>query len=149
MNDAITQELIINAPIQTVWRVVTQPMYVAQWFCDTAEYEPKVGSKGKVSWENLGVDGRNYAPFEVVTVDEPHAFAFLWVSPDKVTSDIEGETQVTFQLSEVDGGTQLRVTESGFDKLAIAEAAKREHMEGHVGGWQYFLGKIGDVATKA
>lgn len=142
MNDSIEQEIIINAPIQNVWQVVTRPEHMSKWFSDTATYEPRVGSKGKLTWKDLGVYGRNGAPLEIVTVDEPHEFAFLWVSPDKETAEIDGQTLVTFRLTEVDGGTQLRVTESGFSRLALKDAVRAEHMDKHTSGWQYFLGKI-------
>ncbi len=140
MDDAITKEITVNAPIQTVWEVVTKP---DKWLAEKAAVELQPGKKGTVSWSSMGD-----APVEVITVERPHTFAFTWIAPDKETHGTEA-TLITFNLSEVDGGTLVRVAESGFSKIALTDAEKSTLIENHTPGWEYFLTKIRDEAEGA
>ena len=44
-------------------------------------------------------------------------------------------TLVVFELSEVAGGTSLRITESGFDRIPLAQRAKT--FTENEGGWKH------------
>ncbi|HEU4967156.1 MAG TPA: SRPBCC domain-containing protein [Candidatus Saccharimonadales bacterium] len=137
MQDAITKEITINAPIRTVWEVVTKPEHMAKWFAESAVYKPAVGEKGAVSWSGMAD-----APIEITAMDEPHTFAFNWVAPDEEVVGTDNKTLITFTLEESGAGTRVQVTESGFSKLAIADEQKKSLMDKHVSGWPYFLGKL-------
>lgn len=140
MNDAITQEITITATIETVWDVVTKPEHMSKWFADKAAFELQAGVKGNVSWSELGE-----VPIEIVTVDQPHTFALSWIAPDEETHGTE-KTLITFDLSEIDGGTLVRITESGFSQIALTETEKTTLVGKHASGWPYFLGKLRDYA---
>jgi uncharacterized protein YndB with AHSA1/START domain len=43
MNDVIEHEVRIEAPIERVWQIITDPAYVAKWFGSTAEIDPRPG----------------------------------------------------------------------------------------------------------
>jgi uncharacterized protein YndB with AHSA1/START domain len=45
MNDVIEQEVPIQAPIERVWQVVTDPECVARWFGSTAEIDLRRGGR--------------------------------------------------------------------------------------------------------
>lgn len=138
MQDDITKEITINAPIRTVWEVVTKPEHMAKWFAESATYKPAVGEKGAVSWSGMAD-----APIEITAMDEPHTFAFNWVAPDEEVVGTDNKTLITFLLEEAgDARTRVQVTESGFSKLAVADVQKKSLMDKHVSGWPYFLSTL-------
>ena len=68
---------------------------------------------------------------------EPESFfSFRWHpgAPDLDKDySMEPTTLVTFQLEEVEGSTQLTLTESGFDQLPLA--MRKEAFSGNDEGW--------------
>jgi uncharacterized protein YndB with AHSA1/START domain len=134
MNDKIEQEITINAPINTVWKVVTNP---SQWFGDKAELDLKEGGKGTVSWEQFGD-----CPLEVIKMEQPNYFSFAWIAPDKETRSVGQQTLVEFNLSEEDGVTKLLLTESGYGDQLFGEEQKKSLFAKHISGWGHFTKQI-------
>lgn len=142
MNDTIEREITINAPIATVWDVITKPEHICKWFSDSAELELKPGGQGNLSWESYGE-----APLEIVDVDEPHSFSFRWVPADEETRQSNSQTLVSFVLTEDGEATKLLLIESGFTQLAISEEEKTSLYTKHSGGWASLLTSLQDYAT--
>ena len=130
MNDVIEQEVRIEAPIERVWQVITDPAYVARWFGNTAEIDLRPGGPLRFGWDGHG-------PFHGVVerVEPPREFAYRWVHDAGVPVGGESvETQVSFSLSEVDGGTLVRLVESGF--------ADEGHVKENTEGWTAELAEL-------
>ncbi len=148
MTDKIEREISIQAPIATVWEVITKPEYISQWFCSQAEIDVRRGGKGKLSW---GEDVE--APLEIVEVDKPHLFSFLWVAPDEETKPTHQQTLVEFRLTEDGAETKVCLTESGFEKLEITAEQKANLIANHTPGWGDFLSSLQrcaqNIVTKA
>jgi uncharacterized protein YndB with AHSA1/START domain len=77
-------------------------------------------------------------PFEIVVdrIEPQRLFSFRWhpYAVDKsVDYATETPTLVVFELEEVASGTQLTITESGFDAIPVARRAKAFTM--NEGGW--------------
>lgn len=122
MNDVIEQEVRIEAPIERVWQVITDPAYVARWFGSSAEIDLRPGGPLRFGW-----DGHALFHGVVERVDPPRQFAYRWVHDAGVPIGGESvETRVSFSLSEVDGGTLVRLVESGF----VDEQHYKENSEG-------------------
>lgn len=134
MSDKIEREITINAPIKTVWQVVTSP---GQWFGDRAELDLRPGGKGMVSWDSFGD-----CPMEVIKLDEPNYFSFAWIAPDEETRSVGQRTLVEFKLSEDTGVTKLRLTESGFGEQLFSDEQKKSLFGKHASGWGHFTEKI-------
>lgn len=147
MTDKIEREISIQAPIATVWEVITKPEYISQWFCSQAEIDLQRGGKGKLSWEAFE------APLEIVEVDKPHLFSFLWVAPDEETKPTHQQTLVEFRLTEAGAETKVCLTESGFEKLEITTEQKANLIANHTPGWGEFLSSLQrcaqNIPTKA
>jgi hypothetical protein len=66
-------------------------------------------------------------PFEctIERIEPMQIFSFRW-HPFAVGVDASSEptTCVVFELAEADGGTQLTITESGFDRIPLERRAK-------------------------
>ena len=137
MTDKIEREISIQAPIATVWEVITKPEYISQWFGSQAEIDLRPGGKGKLSWgEDL------QAPLEIVEVEKPHLFSFLWVAPDEETKPTQQQTLVEFRLTEDGAGTSVCFTESGFEKLEMTAEQQAILIAKHTPGWGDFLSSL-------
>jgi uncharacterized protein YndB with AHSA1/START domain len=148
MTEKIEREISIHAPIATVWEVITKPEYIRQWFGSQAEIDLRPGGKGKLSWgEDLE------APLEIVEVEKPHLFSFLWVAPDEETKPTHQQTLVEFWLTEDGVGTKVRLIESGFEQLEITAEQQAHLIAKHTPGWGDFLSSLQrcaqNIPTKA
>lgn len=144
--DRIVKRVVLRAPLERVWEAVSDSSQFGSWFGAAFDAPFAAGgpAKGKIVPTKVDADVARsqepYAgtPFEL-TVDrvEPmRLFSFRWhpfaVDPEVDCSN-EPTTLVTFELEAVAGGTQLTITESGFDRIPLARRAKAFEMNDH--GW--------------
>lgn len=131
-NDRIERDVLVEAPIDTVWSVVTEPQHIARWFADRADVELHAGGAGALTWDDHGVT----APFVVEAVEPPHRFAYRWSHPEGATPDAGNSTLVEFLL-EADGEhTRLRVVESGLAEVDWSAEKKSRFASDHAEGWE-------------
>ena len=133
--DRIEKEIVLPAPRERVWRALTDVSEFGQWFGVQLEapFAPGAEVAGRMT-------NRNYEHLRlrlwVETMEAPTHFAFRWhpfaIEPD-VDYSQEPTTLVTFTLDAADGGTRLRVVESGFD--AIPEARRAKAFTSNAKGW--------------
>jgi uncharacterized protein YndB with AHSA1/START domain len=69
----IEQELHVDAPVERVWQVVTDPAYVAQWFGQRADIDLRPGGAMALGWTDFG-DFHGV----VERVEPPAESAFRW-----------------------------------------------------------------------
>jgi len=79
---------------ERVWRAVTDPAELRQWFPSEVVYEPRAGAP--MTFDFGGEHGLDSYPGEVLVWDPPSVFAFAW-----------GTDELRFELSESAGGTRL------------------------------------------
>ncbi|MGP4062947.1 SRPBCC domain-containing protein [Halobacillus sp. H74] len=129
-SDQIKREIFINAPIQTVWELISQPA----WWVGDAPGPDKV----QVDGSRVTADTK-YGQFPVLIEqsEPPNYLACRWASsfPGEEPKE-ENSTLVEFKLTSKDGGTLLRVVESGFSHLAVSEQEQRKFYKGNVQGWE-------------
>ena len=135
----IKKEIVIEAPLDVVWRVLTQPDQMRQWFRAEAELDLRSGGRGRLASYEIRVEA----------VDPLRRFAFRWVYPEGATPDARNSTLVEFTLSREAGGTRLRVVESGFDQIDWSDAEKARQVESHTQGWVECLERIGRLGSRA
>ena len=128
---SIVREIIVAAPVERVWAVLTEPRHIAQWFGQTAEVEPRAGGKAMFGWED---DGE--FPAQVVRFDPLTHFAYRWASRAGAAPDPGQTTLVEFTLEPFGAGTKLRVVESEFEALALTGAEQRQKIAEHTQGWR-------------
>ena len=137
----VEKEILIEAPIEVVWHLVTEPDQIRQWFADEAEIDLRVGGKGE-----LGFKGTESYQLQVEAVEPPRRFAFRWVHrPGLIVRD-DNSLLVEFILQPEHGSTRLRVVESGFDAIDWSDEEKARYAEDHADGWQRCLGLLRDLA---
>jgi len=139
----IEKEILIEAPIDVVWRVVTEPDQIKQWFSESVTLDVRVGGEGGMTF-----DSGNSFRVQVEAVEPPHRFAFRWVHPEGAKADPENSMLVEFTLRAEAGQTRLRVVESGLDTIDWTDERKAKYAADHSNGWVYYLGRLRDVAAR-
>ncbi len=133
--DCIEKTITLRAPRSRVWRAISTAAEFGTWFQVRLEGEFAVGEtiRGQVTYpgcDNMTLEAH------VVTIEPEHTFAFRWCpyahNPNEDYSSAP-TTLVEFRLEDAEGGTQLTVTESGFD--AIPEEHRAECLRRNEGGW--------------
>jgi uncharacterized protein YndB with AHSA1/START domain len=136
MTDRIEKSISIAAPVERVWRALTDHEEFGAWFRVKLDGPFVLGeeSRGRMTYP-----GYEHVKWEarVVAMEEPRLFAFTWhpyaVDPDK---DYSGDphTRVEFRLEPAGEGTSLTVVESGFD--ALPAERRDEALRMNTGGWE-------------
>ena len=136
MTDRIERSIAIAAPVERVWRALTDHEEFGAWFRVKLE-GPFV--LGVTSLGQMTYPGYEHVKWEaqVVAMEAPHLFAFTWhpyaVDPDKDYS-AEPQMRVEFRLEPAGEGTRLTVVESGFD--ALPADRRDEALRSNTGGWE-------------
>jgi uncharacterized protein YndB with AHSA1/START domain len=139
----IEREIQIDAPVDVVWGVVTEPEHIAGWFSDTVELDLRPGGKVVLGWpDHGGVQGR------VERVEPPHFFSFRWMMQGDRDFSEDDSTLVEFSLSADGDSTRLTVVESGFRDLAEPDDEKQRYHDSHRGGWEKELGELSDYVAQ-
>jgi uncharacterized protein YndB with AHSA1/START domain len=128
--DRIEREVVINASRQKVWEALTNTAEVVQWFGDIAEIDLRAGGAARFGWSEYG------HVFEAVieTVEPMQRFAYRWADTTEVAVDDGPSTLVEFTLDSVDGGTKVKVVETGF--AAFPDDIHAKSLEENQSGWR-------------
>ncbi len=111
-HDRIEREILIDAPIELVWRLVSEPGW---WIGDGDRSHQIVTHVGDL----VVVDDPRYGRWSVLPVSSqaPHHVSYRWPVVAGQPLEPATSTLVEFFLSEHGDGTRLRVVESGFASL--------------------------------
>ncbi|HLM97007.1 MAG TPA: SRPBCC domain-containing protein [Acidimicrobiales bacterium] len=140
---AIEREVLIEAPIQVVWRTITEPDQMSQWFADRVDLVVEPGAHGYMGFGDQG------GPVVVETVDPPTHFSFRWNHPREEDPVAGNSMLVEFTLTpEGDERTRLRVAESGHEQRDWPIAEKQRYADEHQEGWGEFLGRLATMLAK-
>jgi uncharacterized protein YndB with AHSA1/START domain len=139
----IDSEVLIAAPVDVVWRTITEPDQMTQWFADKVDLVVEPGAHGYMGFGDQG------GPVVVEAVDPPTRFSFRWNHP-RGEEPIPGNSMlVEFTLTpEGDERTRLRVTETGHELRAWRDEEKQRYAAEHQEGWGDFLGRLDAAVTK-
>jgi len=146
--DRIEKKILLRAPLDRVWRALSDSTEFGTWFGMKIEgqFAPGAVMRGVIvpSKANAEVAAAQKphegTPFQFVIeeMQPPRLFSFRWhpgaVDPGHDYSD-EPMTLVTFELAEAEDGTLLTITESGFEQLPLGRRARAK--ESNDAGWTY------------
>lgn len=135
-SDRIETSVTVNAAIERVWRAITTPSELAQWFGDVAEFDLVPGSSGKVGWTEFAAT----AELVIETVEPPTRFSFRWSAVSNEPFDPSLATHVEFALEDLGDATRVVVNETGFATLP-EELGARQHEE-NTAGWKHELADL-------
>jgi len=141
--ERIEREILIEAPREVVWSVITEPEHVGRWFSDSAAIDLRPGGELTLTWDEHGP-----VYWRVERIDPPRFVSFHWLRGGQGPGDPElNSTLVEFSLAEEGQGTRLRVVESGFGGLAGSEEEKAQDAEEHRRGWELELDELRDYVS--
>ncbi len=97
----VRREIVFDAPREEVWKAVTDPERLEEWFANDVELELEPGGEGRFRWD----DGSERQAV-VEEVDPEQRFAFRWWEEEAEPTSVE------LTLEDAPNGTRLVVIES-------------------------------------
>lgn len=128
----LTVERTFPHPPEKLWRALTESPLIAEWLLKN-DFAPAIGHK--FQFRSEPVQGWNgIIDCEVLAIDPPKQLSYTW-------SSMGLDSVVLFTLAPSDGGTHLRMEQSGFrpDQQQAYGGAKY--------GWNSFFDKLGHVLS--
>lgn len=145
-SDRIEKKVVLRAPLDRVWRAVSDAEEFGRWF--GVRFDGPFVAGGSVTGvitpttvdDDVAAAQRPYAgqadTWQILAVEPPRRLAFRW-HPYGVESGVDGAsvptTLVEFVLTETAEGVLLCITESGFDALPADRRASA--FDGNSEGW--------------
>jgi uncharacterized protein YndB with AHSA1/START domain len=133
----IERDVLIEAPAEVVWRTITEPDQMSQWFADRVELAVEPGAHGYLGFGDQG------GPVVVEVVDPPAHFSFRWNHPRDQEPVAGNSMLVEFTLTpEGVDRTRLRVVESGHELRDWPDTEKQRYADEHRDGWGEYLDRL-------
>ena len=146
--DRIEKQIVLHAPLERVWSAISDAEQFGKWFGVAFDGPFVAGARltGKIVPTTVDPEvaklqqpheGKAFE-FWVVRIEPMRRISFRWhpfaVEPD-VDYSKEPTTLILFELQTVAAGTQLNISESGFDQIPLARRAKA--FVANDGGWAH------------
>ena len=107
---AIDKEVIVAAPIETVWQSWTTKAGIESFFAPEAEIEARVGGAFHIHMDPFAAPGMKGADdMRVMALQAPKMLSFDWNAPPSLPEARQQRTFVIVRLADVDGKS-TRVT---------------------------------------
>jgi uncharacterized protein YndB with AHSA1/START domain len=140
--DRIEKQVVLRAPIERVWRAISNAREFGTWFQADLKDDFVPGATVRGTITTKGHEGLAMT-FVVERMEKERLLAIRWhpyaIEPDGDYAN-EPTTLVEFRLAPAPEGTLLVVTESGFDQLP--EDRRFTAFEMNSGGWEIQLRQI-------
>ena len=130
-NESFVIERTYNAPVNKVWKAITDRDLMQQWYFNIAAFKPEVGFEFTFDG---GSKEKTYT----------HLCKVLEVVPNKKLSyswrykDYEGYSVVTFELFDEGEKTRLKLTHTGLE--TFPQVSKDFSKESFTQGWTHIIG---------
>ncbi len=127
-------ERTYHAPVERVWKAITDKNDMKQWYFDLVDFKPEVGFE--FQFYGQGKQGEQYLHLCKVTDVVPNKkLRYSWSY-----KGYEGISYVTFELFGEGGKTRLKLTHEGLESFPAHNADfARESFEQ---GWAVITGKM-------
>jgi uncharacterized protein YndB with AHSA1/START domain len=136
----IEREIVVDAPVERVWAVVTQPEHLGQWFGTDTPTDVDLRVGGTLTF--IHGDAVKF-PVVIERYEPPRLLAWRWASDYPGEKPTEGNsTLVEFTLAEEGAGTRLTVVETGFAELDMPAEGRQKSYHDNVRGWGIEMTKL-------
>jgi uncharacterized protein YndB with AHSA1/START domain len=135
--NGIEREIVIDAPVERVWGLVSRP----GWWIGGADGDAS-GQQRSREGELEIIEDPRYGRFGVrVESSEPPGYIAYRGAPLQPGEalDRRNGTLVEFWLTPSGGGTTVRVLETGFEDLDLSDEDRRKAVEGNIEGWRLMM----------
>ncbi|OOG49097.1 SRPBCC family protein [Rhodanobacter sp. C01] len=142
-SDRIERQILLKAPRSRVWHALADAETFGDWFGVALKGKRFVA--GQRTQGYITYPGYEHLLWDVLVerVEPERALSFRWhpyaVDP-AVDYSREIATLVLFELEDVEGGTLLRLVESGFDNIPASRRLEAFRMNS--GGWDQQMKNI-------
>ena len=138
--EPLVVERTYNAPVELVWKALTEKEQIKQWSFDFSDFKPEVGFE--FSFKG-GKDGTYIHLAKVVEAIPNKKLSYTWRY-----KGYEGDSLVTFELFAEGDKTRLKLTHEGIETIAVnGPDFYRENFEM---GWTDIIGRsLKDFVEKA
>lgn len=130
MSADIRVERVLRATIGTVYEAWTRPELLTRWYCPNPKLELRVEADVRVGGGYVVEMGPHVVRGTYLEVEPQRLLAFTW----KWDEDDGQPSEVRVELTEVDEGTRLLLTHTGF--------ATPEDAANHLQGWEPELDRL-------
>lgn len=131
MKKQIKKEIIINAPLETVWDYLIDRDKIAAWLMEN-NFEPKVGREFTFYCQGNDKEiGEGFIYCEVKEIVPFKKIVYSWTS-----GQLEIETLVTITLKKVNDKTRVTLIHSGWDQLP---PDKDYLFDNYDSGWEGYI----------
>jgi uncharacterized protein YndB with AHSA1/START domain len=141
----IRKSIIIDASPEAVFKAITDPNELSNWFPDNAIFDGRIGGKVRFTFnkERSKDLDRDYCPEGTVKVFvQDKKVSYTWQLKD--TPEFP-ETTVSWELEEIDTHkTKVELVHSGFTGREEGKLSSKEHDQ----GWSFFLGRLKEYCEK-
>lgn len=146
--DRIEKKVLLKAPLDRVWRAISDSTEFGRWFGVTFDGPFVAGEnvRGRITPTTVDEEvAKMQEPYtghedtwQIVAVEPQRRFAFRWhpfaIDPG-VDYSKEPTTLVEFVLTEASDGVWLQIVESGFD--AIPAKRRAQAFQANSEGWAH------------
>ncbi len=125
-------ERTYNAPIEKVWKAITDKDQMKEWYFNISSFKPEVGFEFQFE---AGDKNKTYLHLCKITDVEPQKkLRYSWRY-----KDVPGNSFVTFELFPDGEGTKLKLTHEGLETFITdnPDFAKESFSK----GWNHIIGK--------
>jgi uncharacterized protein YndB with AHSA1/START domain len=134
--DQIEKKILLQAPLQRVWRALSDATEFGTWFGVRFDgpFAPGARIRGVITPTTVNAEvakaqkEHEGTPYEITIeqMDPGRRFSFRSrnLAPRERDATVEPATLVVFTLEETAHGVMLTVTESGFDQIPLERRAK-------------------------
>ncbi len=145
--DTVEKEILVQAPIERVWRALTDHREFGKWFQVQLD---QAFEAGKDSTGRMTIPGYEHVKWEAKILEVKENKLFSFSGPPYVENpdiDLSQEPWLTtvFTLSSTEKGTIVKVVESGFSKLS--PSIRSEARTGNVDGWNFQMKNLFDYVS--
>lgn len=144
--NAIEREILIEAPPEVVWRMLTEPAQITQWFSDRAEIELRPGGAGTLVFGEPPNEP-SIAHLVLESVVPLQTLSFRWSHPEGADAHEGNSLRVEFTLTPDGENTRLRLVESGFQQIDWPEQRRTDTVNDHEKGWDGHLARLRECAS--
>src|SRR5689334_22116921 len=105
----VTRELTVSAPLDDVWRLVSDPESLPRWWPQVVRVEDATGE----AWTNVLSTPRGRvlrADFTRTAIEAPNRFAWRQELVESPFERVFAAADTEVALDEADGGTRVRLT---------------------------------------
>lgn len=133
-----TKPLIVersyNAPIERVWKAITDKDQMKEWYFELEEFRPEKGFKFRFTGGDENVQYLHEC--EVIVADPPNKLSYSWTYPE-----LSGYSVVTFELfSEGVARTRLRLSHEGIETFPKDDP--NFDIASFTKGWNEIIGEL-------